>query len=913
MRSTQVEAKINKEEIKKQLENAAGGLQELIQEYGEEKVCQQLELEEYSKKLGEHLLLQSIEKRKGNSYENRLGEMKRTGGKDLKSFCLTNNLVEYSADEVTQGIMELVNEATVPKRGVKPGYYSLLAEIVNTYQGGCKKGDDCIAKVSEMIAVCSMSVMLEEIMATEAGEIENNMALCLATELEEEVKAEKLFSSLPKTKVKSVTTGLSKRVGMHFRTYFISHCMSEYSLPWAPWSKDNAVALGLAIIDIVTSRCSYFERVQPASPSNVNTSMQMEIHASDTLLEGWKRNIDNMVSRAHRLCPCVIPPKKWTALKSGGYYGTLAGRVDFMRQFPLYKTTKIYKDYASRLEQSNIDNVFAAINAIQETPWQINREVLEVLQYNNRNDKGWGDTPHMEPEPKIPELVGDYTDEELKEHKKVLVEYYHRENSRISKAMRLKDIEYAAAEYSQYETIYFPHNIDFRGRVYPVCCNISPQGDDVAKSLVKFADAPALESEEAAKYLLIQGANVAGIDKVSLDDRIKWVEDNKDNILEAARKPTESDWWQQQDKPWQFLAFCFEYHRMEKYKESHGGSVIGYVAEIPFAQDGSCSGIQHYSAASRDAEGGRQVNLLPGEKPNDIYGVYAEKVIKQLQRDLLEGTPDEETTKEDEETGETISRMKLGTKTLAQGWMSYGITRKVTKRPVMTLPYGATAGGYKQQILEDTIEPAIEHGKGEMFRGFKMQYAVYLAKIIYEEVAGLNAVKYMDWLRKVTELITKNSNVVTWVTPLGLPLQQNYMEVRSEKMQLRVNGVRRWAYINSTNGNIDKKAQKQGTPPNFIHSMDACHLQMTVLAAYSKGIRHFAMIHDSYGAPAAQAQIMWDTVREQFVAMYSENDVFTEFRENAIHYVKSDDEIPELPPKGNLDLNCIKDSLYAFC
>ena len=38
-----------------------------------------------------------------------------------------------------------------------------------------------------------------------------------------------------------------------------------------------------------------------------------------------------------------------------------------------------------------------------------------------------------------------------------------------------------------------------------------------------------------------------------------------------------------------------------------------------FSQDGSCNGLQHYAALARDQDGGRAVNLMPGDAPADVY------------------------------------------------------------------------------------------------------------------------------------------------------------------------------------------------------------------------------------------------------------------------------------------------------
>ncbi len=78
-------------------------------------------------------------------------------------------------------------------------------------------------------------------------------------------------------------------------------------------------------------------------------------------------------------------------------------------------------------------------------------------------------------------------------------------------------------------------------------------------------------------------------------------------------------------------------------------------------------------------------------------------------------------------------------------------------------------------------------------------------------------------------------------------------------------------------GVIDRQNKPMVCAPNFIHSMDACHLQMTVCRAKDAGINHFTMVHDSYGCPMSQAKLMYDIVRKAFVDMYTEHDVLEEF------------------------------------
>jgi len=173
-----------------------------------------------------------------------------------------------------------------------------------------------------------------------------------------------------------------------------------------------------------------------------------------------------------------------------------------------------------------------------------------------------------------------------------------------------------AEEFRGDRAIYYPHSVDFRGRLYPVpMTGLSPQGPDLDRGLLTFAQGKPLGTQEAADWLAIHGANTYGIDKVSFADRLEWVDQHREDILAVARDPLQPGplaFWSASPDKWQFLAFCFEWAGYLK-------DGLGYVSSLPVTVDGSCNGIQHFSAMLRDRAGGAAVNLVPGEKPADLY------------------------------------------------------------------------------------------------------------------------------------------------------------------------------------------------------------------------------------------------------------------------------------------------------
>src|SRR3546814_16047649 len=79
-----------------------------------------------------------------------------------------------------------------------------------------------------------------------------------------------------------------------------------------------------------------------------------------------------------------------------------------------------------------------------------------------------------------------------------------------------------ARKFAPEDSVYFPHELDFRGRVYPIpVFGPSPQGSDFQKALTEFADRLPLV-EDGRHWLLITIADMFGVDKAHFADSIEW-------------------------------------------------------------------------------------------------------------------------------------------------------------------------------------------------------------------------------------------------------------------------------------------------------------------------------------------------------------------------------------------------------
>merc|ERR1719261_1258905 len=69
-----------------------------------------------------------------------------------------------------------------------------------------------------------------------------------------------------------------------------------------------------------------------------------------------------------------------------------------------------------------------------------------------------------------------------------------------------------ARDFEHAPCLYFPHNVDFRGRAYPVPPHLNHIGDDVSRGLLAFAEKRPL-GKDGLFWLKVSLANLLGEDK----------------------------------------------------------------------------------------------------------------------------------------------------------------------------------------------------------------------------------------------------------------------------------------------------------------------------------------------------------------------------------------------------------------
>lgn len=93
-----------------------------------------------------------------------------------------------------------------------------------------------------------------------------------------------------------------------------------------------------------------------------------------------------------------------------------------------------------------------------------------------------------------------------------------------------------AQTFSRVDSFYYPHNIDFRGRVYPIPPHFNHIGNDLVRGLLLFGQGKKLGSS-GLKWLKIHTANLMGKDKAPLQDKIIFIDENIEKIHRFAANP----------------------------------------------------------------------------------------------------------------------------------------------------------------------------------------------------------------------------------------------------------------------------------------------------------------------------------------------------------------------------------------
>lgn len=759
---------------------------------------------------------------------------------------------------------------------------------------------------SDLLALIALSGCLNAIRRNPSL---NKVTTSLGRSVETEVWALALKADDKKLYERLVLRVTKAHGSLNYRKKAIRATAAKEGYAPVAWAEDLRAKVGEPLLNAVLITCpevfeTYLVTEGKASSRNLGlTEGSWDLLTKLSEDSSWLEPV---------FAPMTVPPVPWTKFNSGAYLTpAMASRVPLVRTHDGNHISLI----KAAIADGSMTYCLEALNAIQDTKWAINGPIYDLVNWCWETKQHVEGLPIDEQLPRLPRVEGweDLSPDQRKAYRIQGAQIAQRNRGIDSDRVNmLQDLGVAKGLLS-HRGFYIPHNLDFRGRVYPVPA-FNPQRSDYIRAMFQFSTGKPL-GDQGAYWLAIHLANTGdfgGVSKRSLEDRFAWTIDNEGLITEVANDPFSTiDTWKMADKPFQFVVACIEYQR---YLEQ-GDAAISF---IPVALDGSNSGLQHYSASLRSLEGAL-VNLVPQDTPADLYQAVADIVSEAVAKDA--------------KTNPTAAMV-----------LSNGITRKLVKRNAMTFSYSSGEYGFKQQHMEDLMRPlGLKVLSGSLpshpydtdgDQGYKA--AGYIAKSTYKAITSLvkDATAGMRFFQQCAAALSHEGKGLTWVTPIGLPVLHHYTDWDSTRVKMFLHDRNIPVDTNMDNilsgdippthrevrleirtkpsKRINKAKAKSAVSPNVIHSMDGSHLMLTVLKAKAQGITNFSLIHDSFGTHAADTNDFFYIIREAFVEMYQDYCPYQTIYNSTLSALDDKSKAPQTPKMGTLNVNSVYSSLYAF-
>ena len=141
--------------------------------------------------------------------------------------------------------------------------------------------------------------------------------------------------------------------------------MNRASVDWETWPKTDRLHIGVKLIELVIEATGYFRVYNAKSGRHVRTY----VAPTERVLEWIHKQIDTYALLLPDRYPTIIPPKPWEGETGGGYYT--------LPDLPLVSS----RDRETRTmprPREQMPAIYASLNALQATPWTVNRRVLDV-------------------------------------------------------------------------------------------------------------------------------------------------------------------------------------------------------------------------------------------------------------------------------------------------------------------------------------------------------------------------------------------------------------------------------------------------------------------------------------------------------------------------------------------------------
>lgn len=422
--------------------------------------------------------------------------------------------------------------------------------------------------------------------------------------------------------------------------------------------------------------------------------------------------------------------------------------------------------------------------------------------------------------------------------------------------------------------IYIPVRIDYRGRIY---CNVeylNYQGIELAKALLKFSNGEKvlLSDTLSINYLKIFGANCFGLDKKSFFERIKWIDENKENIINFANGIL----LEKASSKLLFISFCFEYN---KYLEALKNNQSYFITHLPIQLDATCNGFQHLSLLLSDMTLATKVNLGSStwdDKPEDFYSSLALNCKVYLESQLKTNINLPQNEKE------SYQRLiKLDFKN----------HRNLVKKTIMTIPYNSTIYSNISNMKSEFIKKKDDiyiHNQIENLSLKGIDFNILCRTLyicLYREYPKLE--KLIKYFKDIAKIANKLNIAIPWYLPNGLSVFQKYYGTKKIKYKpyLFTKDLLTLNLIDKNKFNARK--QSRALMPNLVHSLDAVNLALLIDNFFKENkFNNFYSVHDCFACTCNNVKLIAELLKQSYYKIYITDQFLLSFDENFKNSIK---------------------------
>ena len=496
---------------------------------------------------------------------------------------------------------------------------------------------------------------------------------------------------------------------------------------------------------------------------------------------------------------------------------------------------------------------------------------------------------------------------------------------------------------------------DWRGRIYTNCFFITYQGSDLSAGLLLLHEGEKLTTD-GIDYLYIYGANLynetineISVAKLSFGERINWVEKNYNKIINL-----DIEFIKKAESPILFAAFCLtvkNFHNDKNYlvklpvfldatcsgiqhlsalmKDHVGAGKVNLTPQTELdpvqdiyieIKDAINKSINELGITNPALSHFKNIkftrSILKTSIMTKVYNVTRHGITEQLVNKLNKLEPGDEnydliksSLEGEGETNEELinknyelrSCFAINKKNINDfdnndeneineinennQYIDINIVNKDSKKSISTNKK-LKKKGYPIFEIPGIINP-VYVTYAQLF-----EISRIIDTKIFELYPPLGRI--YEYFTKISKLMLSLEVPLTWFTPIGLKLTQQYLKTKINKVSVKMGATSRTLALKTSIEETDNRKQVQAIIPNIIHSLDASHLIKIIITSIENNkvvkkedqIKYIIPIHDCFGTLPNSFANLDLLVKQEFIKLYTDENFLEKFHEKLLKNVK---------------------------